>query len=177
MFKKCFAYVSIGPYPYELKSVLPYICFGYGLVAVILFDAVEANSFQEYAESFYPITTLFFHACSPMALIDCESKMLELINHFEQVIESRKYFQNVLGIQIDKQNNEMSNAIIGLVNPITKPIYNGIYSSIEKWTRILIAFGSLSLLSASIPFFVASYFLYFATDLGREAFWLPFSIW
>lgn len=68
--------------------------------------------------------------------------------------------------------------IAGLQNPTSKTIYNEIDEKLRKWFRFLnIAMVEVTPIAVTVPMFTAGYFAYFFTDLGNEAFVLPFPIW
>lgn len=66
----------------------------------------------------------------------------------------------------------------GLENPKSSAIYTKINQQIEKWTKIVhLLLYKISLVSFVSPKLIASYFLYYTTDLGSEAFQTPFLMW
>ena len=66
----------------------------------------------------------------------------------------------------------------GMENPQSKQTYVKLNENIEKWTGVFYFFMvQLSVPAVTMPQFIISFYLYFTTDLGAEAFNLPFVIW
>ncbi|XP_055322149.1 putative odorant receptor 85d isoform X2 [Sitodiplosis mosellana] len=63
-------------------------------------------------------------------------------------------------------------------NPKSKSTYVKLNENIEKWTGVFYSIiVELSVIAVLMPHLIISFYLYFATDLGREAFSLPFQVW
>lgn len=68
--------------------------------------------------------------------------------------------------------------VLGCEYPDSKDIYGRVNKKNEKWTKMLdFVLLKVTLPGVIMPNFIISYFLYFATDLGSEAFRLPFPKW
>lgn len=68
--------------------------------------------------------------------------------------------------------------ILGLKNPSSQTIYFEIDDKLRKWFRFLNIFMvQMSPVAVTLPMFVTGIFAYHFTDLGRDAFALPFPIW
>lgn len=68
--------------------------------------------------------------------------------------------------------------MIGVENPVSKIIYEQTNEKFEKWTKIIyFVCMKVTLPGCMAPNFFISYYNYFATDLGREAFRLPYPEW
>lgn len=66
----------------------------------------------------------------------------------------------------------------GLGNPISKTHYEKVNEKIEKLSgKLYFALVKISLPAFVLPDFIVSFFLYFSTDLGNQAFKLPFPTW
>lgn len=66
----------------------------------------------------------------------------------------------------------------GMVNPDWKFKYENLNEKIEKWSNILYSvFIKVSVPGLLLPNFILSYYSYFSTDLGSEAFGLPYPFW
>lgn len=67
---------------------------------------------------------------------------------------------------------------IGTENPISKAIHEKRSQEVEKWCKALdFIMRKVTLQLSMWPKFVVSMFRYFTTDLGREAFELPYLMW
>lgn len=62
--------------------------------------------------------------------------------------------------------------------PTSREIYEKINKKVEKWTEVLY-FGlfKVTVPAALLPNCLWSFYIYFSTDLGRDAFNVPFPIW
>lgn len=116
------------------------------ITAVIyLFD--EAETIQEYADSFYAFATTAATAINIFSFIWNMDKVFDLIQNLEKAIEKQSL----------------------------KDIYNKLNVKIEKFsTRLHFTIVQCTLVGVVMPTFVTTLFLYFATDSGRNAFQLPF---
>lgn len=64
------------------------------------------------------------------------------------------------------------------MNPEWKFKYSNLNDKIEKWSNILYsALIKVSVPGILLPNFISSYYLYFSSDLGSEAFGLPYLFW
>lgn len=64
------------------------------------------------------------------------------------------------------------------MNPASETIHNGMDEKLQKWFRLLsIVMVGISPIGVTIPIFGASLFAYYFTELGNDAFLLPFPIW
>lgn len=66
----------------------------------------------------------------------------------------------------------------GLQNEASKAIYVEVNDRIEKWSQIV----HFVLVNVSIPFlilpkYLVSFYLYYTTDMGNDAFELPLPMW
>lgn len=89
-FKKINTVLTIRSDMFEVKQVLPVFCFAYALIFATIYLFVEAESFEEYLKSFYPFITLLANLSSPLSLYFIGDDILNLIDHFEEVINARK---------------------------------------------------------------------------------------
>lgn len=68
--------------------------------------------------------------------------------------------------------------ILGLLHPSSKEIYENAHTFVEKCCSIIFtAFVKITFPSVTIPFLIVCYVLYFTTDIGSDAFQLPFPAW
>ncbi|XP_031635350.1 uncharacterized protein LOC116348468 [Contarinia nasturtii] len=115
---------------------------------------IEAQTFEEFFDCFYGISTSFTWLSFLIVIILKASIMFKFIEELEAAIEKR------------------------IENPVSKAIYEEANEKTEKWTKF-IEFLVMKVTLASVPtsFLVICYYLYFATDLGNEAFRLSFLMW
>lgn len=68
--------------------------------------------------------------------------------------------------------------ILGVNKQKLVAMYEEANAFVEKWTKIIrFAFINATIPLITLPFLMISYCLYFTTDLGSEAFILPFKLW
>lgn len=65
--------------------------------------------------------------------------------------------------------------VSGFGNPVSKAIYEEANDLVEKWSKIIAsAFTRITAPGLMLPYIIMSYFMYFTTDSGTDAFVLPF---
>lgn len=89
-YKMMFDFMLVKSNPLRLLNVLPCVCFVVGFIDIIVYMIIEANTFQEYLESFYVVITLFTNICGVLTLFQEGLNIFELISHFENTIDKRK---------------------------------------------------------------------------------------
>lgn len=100
-------------------------------------------------------------------------KFFRFIESLEKVIGDRK-LQNSTNLMKLNQNLIGIQFLIELNDPISKHLYTQANNQIEKWTATFhILFIKVPLTLAFIPLIILSYYLYFMTDFGSDAFLLP----
>lgn len=68
--------------------------------------------------------------------------------------------------------------VIGLSNPVSKTIHNATNQQVEKHLKLLdIVLVKISPICVTLPMFIVSFLAYFITDMGADAFNLPFHMW
>lgn len=68
--------------------------------------------------------------------------------------------------------------ISGLENEKSKAIFENLMAQVDKWANLLVfAMVNVTLPCVTIPKIVISFFAYYATDAGSDAFELPFTAW
>lgn len=120
-------------------------------------------------------TLLFF---SYISIISEMSEIFFLLDKIEKVVNKREFFPWLPQMFNVKVSNEWICPKIGLKRPTSKAMYERANELSEKFSKIIY----FVIVDIAIPLFVApkvilSYFLYFTTDAGNEAFELPIPIW
>lgn len=83
--------------------------------------------------------------------------------------------QNQIAFGITENNNL---PIALTYYPSSKAIIDETNARVEKWSGILFfVMVKMTLLFGALPWFICTYFIYFTTDLGVDAFVLPFPLW
>lgn len=145
-----------------------------GIISEWIFLLFEANSSQEYLESIYFITSsvgIFISYTSALLLKD---KLLVFIDTVDRTINKSK-FDNQLNFQINFSIFKMN---LGLESSIAKAMYEEANQRFEKYTKIgMFLLTNVLVPCALLPKVIVSFFLYFNTDLGENAFYLPLPLW
>lgn len=153
-------------------------CF-IGPLVVLLHIYFECETIEEYADSFYALATII--TCGGMCIIFVINGKLtfQFIDNIEMAIHTRKFvrFLFIMWFEIIHFLN-LKKTTGTRQSQVSRKIYEEMNAFVEKWSYIIdLAFNKVSTASISVPCFVLSYFLYFATDLGQDAFILPFRVW
>lgn len=69
-------------------------------------------------------------------------------------------------------------SIAGLKFPASKELYKHVHPQVEKWSEVIVS-RTVKILTPSVMFskFIISFTAYLTTDLGNDAFELPFPYW
>lgn len=77
---------------------------------------------------------------------------------------------------IEQELKQINNS--GLENERSKEFYEIVNAQVNKWAEVSkFAFMNVTFPCITIPNFIMSFFLYFTTDAGSDAFKLPFPEW
>lgn len=107
----------------------------------------NANSVPEYADSFYTFSTSGLNVLNILLIVLKSANIHQLIENIEKVIEQR---------------NQLAN-------------YDALNQKIEQFSkRFYFIYVYCTLVGVMLPNIFKSYFLYFTTDSGNDAFQLPF---
>lgn len=174
--RKYFAIVGISSQnvvqKLNTKSLPTFIIFGQALISNYVFLLHEAQSFREFTDSFYAAATVTLGAMSHLVAVWKMAETFKFIENCEKII-GKSEFETIIGIQ-----KLMNRCVLGLENASSKPIYEEIIQKIEKLCEGLnFIIIYISTPCVMFPKCLISFFAYFTTDLGSEAFELPFSVW
>lgn len=118
-------------------------------IAALVYLFVEAKTFQQCADSFYIFSTTAANGVDIFVVIWNMSKNFELIENLEKEIQQRNF----------------------------QLIYNKLNEKIEQFSKIIyFIFVHCTLFGVLMPNFLITFFVYFTTDLGSDAFQLPFLV-
>lgn len=73
-----------------LNNIIVRLCFAFGPLVLIIYLYIDAKTFNEYAEGGYALTTIAVNSGICINIYFKRPLMLEMIEKFENVIESRK---------------------------------------------------------------------------------------
>lgn len=140
----------------------------------------DAKTFDEYADILY--RTMFLYIISVFyAYIICKTpELFEFVNKLESSVGRSKYIRD---LSIDRNWNSLHSIYRSLrlgsaLDPKLLVLYTAASQRITKWIRpvhfILIKATPPLCTSPSI---VASFYVYYTTDLGNDAFAFVYAMW
>lgn len=168
------------------SNIMVYFSYSVGSMLLTAFLFFEANTFDEYSDAFYPLATIGVGIFNWSVYVRNKNTIFGLIDNFDRMIDTRKFTKhlkmNSSLYSLEQDWTEFSPTNIhsppGLKNPVSKAIYEEMNAFVEKWSKI-IYFVSMRITfpCVTIPYAIWSYIQYFTTDLGPDAFHLPFPFW
>lgn len=159
------------------------------VISVLISNAVLANVFffkkagniTEYADSFSVSWSVILSAVNTFVLIYKIRDIFEFIECLECTTNKRKEHILQLYPNRHQQNDLFTNThkhFLGLINPVSMAIYAKSNKQIEEYGNALSIFmRKVSIPCFIMPKFIISLVTYFTTDLGNDAFQLPFQLW
>lgn len=90
---KCFnLFELVLPGRYPIIALTVYLfCFGSGLICLVLYLHIEADTFEDYVESFYSFTTAFGNGISAIILFLNRRDIFSLIDSIERIIQKSEF--------------------------------------------------------------------------------------
>lgn len=162
--------------PLNGKILMCFLLLGPGITFISVHTFNYAETFFEYTQSVYMTTSGIFITMTLIVLILKVQKIFEFINCCNNFINTsklnfkatqRKYLSSLL-ITIDFSIEIRGNKInLQQTNQFEEKLSKILFFIMIKLTP---AFGIL-------PWFIYVFFVYFTSDLGPEAFKLPFPMW
>lgn len=64
--------------------------FLFGMIFMVLFLLLQAETFQDYSETFYPLFTILIDTCIILIYLSRKTKIFALIDELETIIEQRR---------------------------------------------------------------------------------------
>lgn len=152
----------------NLLTLFSFIQLGFGTWSFLLF---KAETFSDYTEALFVCTAVILGILTFENIVIKAVKFVDLIRNLESSIEKREL------LKMKWRSGEQSIMKIifsGLVNKRSKELFEAVNIRLEKWSSIVILiFVKVTIPCVVTPKLATSYFLYFATDAGRDAFVLP----
>lgn len=133
------------------------------------FFLFKANTFSEYADSYYAVatTTLLFYT------LQCfeETDYLMISNMLLKSVGQTSRFTL-------KVNLNFFEIITGVESPISTAINREATEKVDTWAEnFYFGFTKIIFPGIVLPLLVMSYFVYFTNSLGSHAFHLPILVW
>lgn len=74
--------------------------FLFGMIFMVLFLLLQAETFQDYSETFYPLFTILIDTCIILIYLSRKTKIFALIDELETIIEQRRNIYHLKKKQI-----------------------------------------------------------------------------
>lgn len=175
--QKLLAIVGISPTrkPFNQRALMVSLLYALNSVLICAYFGWEANSFREYVDATYASTASISMNIYFAIMVYQKENIFNLIETMDEIAERSESYSCLNYIQ--KADSESKNTL-GSKRLASKAMYDETNRQIEKWTKIIdVVVVKVTSRFAIIPQIVLCYFLYFTTDLGNDAFELPFAIW
>lgn len=157
--------------PFNLKNIIILIIFVFFCIFSTIFIFFEAKTSKAFSESICISLTMYSIV---LIFLEFIQKIEQLIADFESAIQKRLLENKKLNEYVKHINGWH---VSGIKNPTLADIYVKVNEKVDKWTD----FFYLTIVKLSpilmMPRFILTFFSYFSTDSGAEAFKLPFPMW
>ena len=179
--KLCVIYgVALNPNQFNWPSSIVLFIFGISFISNFLYSRCEAKTFQEYADSIFIGTTLTtammtfaYLAWKIQSIFICIDDAEDSIDDSELTfMHKTSYFAVKIRFKTEKNILELK------YHPKSKPIYMRSNRATDRINSILFAAIVIIFFPlAMISILSVSFCDYLTTDLGSEAFQMPFPFW
>lgn len=140
---------TVSKYSFNLRNCLILFFVLKFSIAALVYLFVEARTFQQCADSFYTFSTTAANGVDIFLMIWNMTNIFELIDNLEKEIQQRNL----------------------------QSIYNKLNEKIEQFSKsIYFIFVHCTFFGIVMPNFLTTFFVYFTTNLGSDAFQLPFLV-
>lgn len=147
---------------------------GLGFISNCFFFKNEANYFEEYVDCAYIGSTLLTTSTNFLIFIWERDELYQFMNCFGDIINKSEY----ASIITNWINFQAANHFAGMHQATSKMIYEESNRLSEKFSGILIFVSTkLMIFLGLLPAFIISFFNYFTTELGGEAFQFVLPLW
>lgn len=185
LIEKNFAIVGITPslvhQPYPLNGAILFGFFllGLDILCVLLFVLNDAESFAEYTQCAYIISIMTSLILVLLSLIVTVKELFEFIDDGNDLFNTSKFntvesnefcwdtFTHVHVANISGLKYSSSESIFRETIQLECKLCENMFFALKKAKPVAIF----------LPFVIYSYFAYFTTDLGANAFQLTYSMW
>lgn len=164
---------------YMKRSLTIAYCY-FGISLIILFVPFEANNVTEYVTSAFVSVASIGIVTSFIDTSIKSAKVFSLIDLIEKIVNSSKYFELFCFFSICtsiQKLSEISQLNTGLKCSPLKAMYINTNESTEKYCKILNFIFDLAPPGVNLPTAIYSFYMYYTTDLGGDAFKLSLPLW
>lgn len=170
--------LATQPYPLNRRILMGFFILALSTVCILEFVFCEEFTFSEFAESSYMgsyMATLFF-------------ALLIIVVNVKEIFELMIDCENIVNTSKDNEYNSqpfniptfflIKTLISALKYSASKSIFRRANQLAEKLNKIIfIVLVKLTPACGAGPWVAWTFFIYFTTDLGADAFQLPFPMW
>lgn len=167
-------------HPFNGKNIAILFNLGLFIVLAMVFILLEAETFSEYADSFYLIATTIFCEVMFVVTIWKTPKFFQLINDFETLIQKRE--SNARLKNNFTYNNFVSNkvkkmiAILGIDDLSVVSMYEEANKSANKWANMLqISLTNVTFPCVMLPNLILTLYNHFVGE--SDVYLLAFPMW
>lgn len=161
--------------PIHFSNLFPWLFLSYCMLSCLIYVFFQATTIPEYSDCMYEFVTLTLDMFCATVIYTKRANIFAFIEKFEIEIEKRK---QLFKVKVSQVNEKIHNHILGSVNPASKILYEKANLFTEKFTSILKKmFTCVTLPGVTVPYLILTFYLHLTTDLGDDAFYLPFKAW
>lgn len=171
---------GVFPKPFAVKrsfnkrNVVMLILHGLSVLFYGLYILCEANTFKQFADAVFMVSAAIMSCHIYVHCFWKSVKIMKLFQLLEPTINKSKW----QFIDTVKLKCNCWNIFTGLVRPASKSIYEEFHRFVELFTNFFyIGLVKIIPIGSMAPLLVISFFIHYTTDLGRDAFYLPFPMW
>lgn len=136
----------------------------------------ESNTFEEYVNLIYNCSSAAVFTFIFIVIIWKTLELYDFINKLEKTVQKRKCDQRLCCAC--RMNKGFIFAVSGITHLQQRMIYGEASEKIQKLMgNVHLGLVKVIPLFCTLPSFVISFTTYFVTDLGNDAFQLPYRMW
>lgn len=163
-------------YEFYMKTTMVFVMYSMNLTINCVYLFRDANDFEEIVNLIYVISTHLVGIMTFTTIIWTMENMFTFLDKLEKLISNSKL--NNSNSTLFFSYFSFIFCIIGFKNSISKTIYMDTDRKMQKKIEILsLIFMKVSPACLMLPQFLISFFNYFFTSLGNDAFEMPYPVW
>lgn len=161
----------------DFTSLLGYVVLVSGTLLAGGFLAFEAETFEEIYEHFYEFATGLNYTFYFISTHWMCKQFFELNDSYEEIIKKREFISDNQQ-KIKLFEIKLDDDFKGSINGEKREIYEKASQFIEILSNYMyIGYVKVVFPLSTVPYLIMSYFNYYTTELGKDAFILPFVMW
>lgn len=171
-------YDSIQKYPINVRNASAILVLSLFTALACIYLCRVANTFQEYAESVYSCLSLIDATVISACVVWKMRTLFSCLHQIEAIANESEFLIRKFTIKTKTDRNCWIQFLPGLEYAASNVLYTEINSNVEKWCKIIITLiMAVAMPAVVFSRFLFSYYLYYATDFGNDAFQLVFPCW